>query len=244
MEPWVEDLLKGVSNKSLKIVDASGGIALMTEDDHDDEGEHPEEELWEGAEDHEREQARTHEHGHHHGGKDPHIWVDLGHAQTMVDTIAKALAEKDPANSEFYFKNANGYKAKLADLDRRFQETLATAQHRTIIYGGHFAFGYFAKRYGLGHESPYAGFSPNAEPSPKAIAELVDKLRGSGVEYVYYEELLDPKVARIIAQETGAHLELLHGAHNVSRDELKSGVTFLGLMEDNLRKLKVGLKCQ
>ena len=113
-----------------------------------------------------------------------------------------------------------------------------------IIYGGHFAFGYFAKRYGLTHESPYPGFSPNAEPSPKAIAELISKMRASGQKYIYYEELIEPKVARIIAEETGATLELLHGAHNVSKKELKSGITFLDIMEDNLQKLKVGLECQ
>lgn len=200
----------------------------------------------------EPEQERGHEiveshedgHHHHHGGKDPHIWVDLGNDQIIADTIANALAEKDPANSEFYLNNAREYKVKLADLDRRFKETLSTAKHKTIIYAGHFAFGYFAKRYGLEHVSPYDGFSPNAEPSPKAIVQLINKIKGSGMKYIYYEELLDPKVARVISQEAGAKLELLHGAHNVSKDELNSGVTFIDIMEDNLKKLRVGLECQ
>lgn len=188
--------------------------------------------------------AGHHHHHHHHGGKDPHIWVDLGHTQKMVDTIAQAFAKKDPGNKQFYFKNAAAYKTKLAALDTGFRETLSTCKYKTIIYGGHFAFGYFAKRYGLTHESPYPGFSPNAEPSPKAIAELISKMRASGQKYIYYEELIEPKVARIIAEETGATLELLHGAHNVSNKELKSGITFLDIMEDNLQKLKVGLECQ
>ncbi|MEH0021916.1 MAG: zinc ABC transporter substrate-binding protein [Desulfobacter sp.] len=185
-----------------------------------------------------------HHHHHHHGGKDPHIWVDLGHVQTMVDTIARAFAEKDPGNKDFYLNNAAAYKAKIAELDARFYKALSTAKHKTIIYGGHFAFGYFAKRYGLTHESPYEGFAPNAEPSPKAIAELIKSLRASGQKYIYYEELIDPKVARIISEETGATLELLHGAHNVSKDELKAGITFLDIMNDNLEKLKVGLESQ
>ena len=188
--------------------------------------------------------AGHHHHHHHHGGKDPHIWVDLGHTQKMVDTIVQAFAKKDPGNKEFYLKNAAAYNSKMAALDTRFRETLSTCKHKTIIYGGHFAFGYFAKRYGLTHESPYPGFSPNAEPSPKAIAELISKMRASGQKYIYYEELIEPKVARIIAEETGATLELLHGAHNVSKKELKSGITFLDIMEDNLQKLKVGLECQ
>jgi len=56
--------------------------------------------------------------------------------------------------------------------------------------------------------------------------------------------LIEPRVADILSRETGVTLLLLHGGHNVSRDELDRGVTFLGLMEDNLRNLKVGLECQ
>jgi zinc transport system substrate-binding protein len=240
MEPWAEDILKGISNKNLLVVDSSKGIELMAEDDHDEEGEHHEGGVEYNEKDH---HDGEHNHRHHHGGKDPHIWLDLANDQIMVDTIAQALAEKDPANSSFYLKNAEEYKTKLVDLDRRFKETLSTAKYKTIIYGGHFAFGYFVKRYGLEHDSAYEGFSPNAEPSPKAIAELINKLKASGSKYIYYEELLDPKVARVIAQESGAKLELLHGAHNVSKDELNKGVTFIDIMEENLRKLEVGLEC-
>lgn len=243
MEPWVGDLLKGVSNKKLVVVDASAGIELMAEAEHDEDAEHHEGEHHNEGDDHGEHRDEGHGH-HHHGDKDPHIWVDLGNAQIMADTIAKAFADKDPANRAFYFENAGEYKVMLADLDGRFKAALSTAKHRTIMYGGHFAFGYFVKRYGLKHESPYEGFAPNAEPGPKAIGELINKLKLSGMKYIYYEELLDPKVARTIAQEAGVKLELLHGAHNVSKNELDGGVTFLDIMEDNLRKLKVGLECQ
>ncbi len=223
MEPWAEDLLKAIPNKNLKVVDASSGIEFISgKEEHDEENNHD----------------------HHHTEKDPHIWLDFANAMIMVDTIAKALIEKDPANKDFYLKNATEYKANLADLDNRVKETLAGAKHKTIIYGGHFTFGYFAKRYGLQYDSPYEGFSPNAQPSPKAIGELIKKLKKSQIKYIYYEELLDPKVARTISQATGAKLELLHGAHNVSKTELKEGITFIDIMDDNLKKLKEGLECR
>lgn len=223
MEPWAEDLLKAIPNKNLKVVDASSGIEFISgKEVHDEENNHD----------------------HHHTEKDPHIWLDFANAMIMVDTIAKALIEKDPANKDFYLKNATEYKDKLADLDNRVKETLAGAKHKTIIYGGHFTFGYFAKRYGLEYDSPYEGFSPNAQPSPKAIGELIKKLKKSQIKYIYYEELLDPKVARTISQATGAKLELLHGAHNVSKTELKEEITFIDIMDDNLKKLKEGLECR
>jgi len=242
MEPWVEDMLKGVPNKNLLVVDASKGVELMSEEDHDEDAGHEEDEHHEGdTDEHHRHHEGAH---HHHGGKDPHIWLDLGNDQIMVQTIADAFIKKDPSEKDFYLKNADEYNARLRQLDAKFKETFSGCHHKTIIYGGHFAFGYFAKRYGLKYVSPYEGFSPNAEPTPKAIAELIEKLKASGTKYVYYEELLSPKVARVIASETGAKLELLHGAHNVSKDELGRGITFIEIMENNLKKLEIGLECK
>lgn len=55
---------------------------------------------------------------------------------------------------------------------------------------------------------------------------------------IYYEELTDPKVARAIARESGAQPLLLHSCHNVSKDELAAGATYLSLMEQNAVNLK------
>jgi zinc transport system substrate-binding protein len=211
MEPWVKDMLKGISNNNLMVVDASYGIELM---DHESQG------------------------------KDPHIWLNLAYAQMMTDTITDALVIKDPQHKDFYTNNAIAYKTKLAHIDARLKTELSHCINRTIVYAGHFAFGYFAQRYGLHYVSPYRSFSPDAEPAPKSIKELIDIMRKTHSRVIYYEELIDPKVARVIAQETGAQMVLLDGAHNVSKDEFAHGITFLSIMEEDLRKLKEGLECR
>lgn len=220
MEPWVEDILKGIANTKLNVINCSATIELAQEEDHDETAEHED---------------------HDHGGKDPHIWLDPILAQQIVNAIAEGLAQKDPANKDFYLSNAVAYNEKLTALDAMIRATLEKCKSRTIIYGGHFAFGYFARRYGLEYLSPYAGFSPNAEPTPRKIAELIETLKKNGISCIYYEELLEPRVARIIAENTGAQLLLLHGAHNISRDELNKGVTYLEIMQGNLERLKLGL---
>jgi len=58
---------------------------------------------------------------------------------------------------------------------------------------------------------------------------------------IYYEELVDPKVAEVISEATGAEMVLLHGAHNLTRAELTNGASYIGIMRDNLEKLKKGL---
>lgn len=219
MEPWVDNLLKGVDTKSITVVDTSKGIRLMR-------GLHMHEEA-----------------EHESGGIDPHIWLDFTNAVKIVDTIAAAYIDRDPQNKDFYRKTAEEYKIKLDELDKKYKDTLSICQKRIIIHAGHFAFGYLARRYDLQYTSAYKGFSPDAEPTPKRLAELVQNVKKYGVRTIYYEELITPKVAETISQETGCNLLLLHGSHNVTRDEMTSGMTFLSLMENNLENLKVGLQC-
>ncbi len=179
---------------------------------------------------------------HHHGGKDPHIWLDFEIDQKIVFTIAEELSKIDPANKDFYLDNARNYNQKLAEIDKKYRDTIEKCELKTILYGGHFAFGYLARRYGLTYISPYEGFTPNSEPTPQKIAELIDLIKQNKIEYLYYEELLDPKVAKSISNSTGVKLELLHAAHNLSKDEFNKDITFLQIMDENLIKLKQGLK--
>jgi zinc transport system substrate-binding protein len=224
MEPWVGGLLKGIDIRSLAIVDTSQGITLLQRtDDHD---------------------AEEHARADDSGNADPHIWLDLTNAMKMVDTIASQFIAKDPRYRHFYVKNADEYKKKLEELDKKYKNTLSHCKNRVIFHAGHFAFGYLTKRYGITYVSAYKGFSPDAEPTPRTLIEITKNVRKSGVKYIYYEELSAPRIAEVVAKETGCGLLMLHGAHNVTREEMASGVTFISLMEKNLENLKMGLQCQ
>jgi zinc transport system substrate-binding protein len=225
MEPWVQDVLKGVQNRSLKVVESGRSIAMTA-----------------GHEEYAPGKKAGHRHGHDHGGADPHIWLDFSNATNMVDHILAGFLEKDPLNRDFYQKNADAYKAKLNDLDRQFKEGLSGCRKKIIVHGGHFAFGYLAQRYGLKYVA-VSGFSPNAEPLPAGMVRISRTLKANGLNYLFYEELLSPRIAESIARETGVSLLMLHGAHNVSKEEFERGVSFLDLMQRNLQNLKRGLQC-
>ena len=228
MEPWAATILKGFKGGRLVAVDTSAEIPRKEEGDQQTPTG--------GLEREKRDRRFRHD-------VDPHIWLDLEYAQRMVDTILSGYVKKDTANRDFYIENAERYKASLALLDSRFRRELGTCKKRVIIHGGHFAFNYLAKRYGLAYVSAYGG-SPDSEPTARALTELEKQLRKYDVRYIYFEELITPRVAEIIAKETGASLLKLHGAHNVSKEELVQGVTFISIMEQNLQNLKVGLECQ
>ena len=69
-------------------------------------------------------------------------------------------------------------------------------------------------------------------------------MKKEGHSHIFFEEGIEPKVAKVISGETGAGMLLLHGAHNVGKKELDSKVSYLSLMNDNLERLRVGLQCR
>ncbi|MGA3175079.1 MAG: zinc ABC transporter substrate-binding protein [Syntrophorhabdales bacterium] len=227
MEPWATVLIEGVQRPDLIVVDSSRGVALR---------------------------SRLQAEGPLGGGKapggggpgtpiDPHIWLDLANAKIIVENILAAFVKKDPAGRAFYEKNAESYKSRLSELDERFRKGLASCRTRLFVHGGHYAFNYLAARYGLTYISVY-GPTPDREPSPRHLAEIVQEMKRRNIKYIFYEELLRPRMAQTIAQETGARLLPLNGGHNVTKEELERGVSFISILERDLDNLKVGLQCR
>jgi zinc transport system substrate-binding protein len=230
MEPWAAAIIKGALRRDLVVVDSSRGTRLRQESEN------------QGPPGRGQDTAIRRD-GAASESVDPHIWLDLGNAQVMVENILAGFIKKDPGNRSFYEKNAAAYKAKLRELDEKFRRGLASCETRLFVHGGHYAFNYLARRYNLSYVSVY-GFSPDAEPSPGHLADIVQEIRRHNIRYVFYEELLQPRMAETIAQETGARLLPLNGGHNVTKEELQKGVTFISLLEHDLDNLRVGLQCR
>jgi len=215
MEPWAEDIIKGVTNKKVVSVNSSTGIDLMK--------------LTEGMPD------EAH-------GFDPHIWLDFENNKIMLDNIVKAFTEKDPANTDFYQRNVTGYKNKLDELDNQYKSALTNCESKEIVYGGHYAFGYLVKRYNLKYLAAQ-GLAPDSEPTANNLMKLVEQVKKNNIKYVFYEEMTSPKIAETIAHETNAKMLLLNAAHNVTREDIDTNVSFFSIMKENLVNLKTGLQC-
>src|SRR6185369_6969215 len=122
------------------------------------------------------------------------------------------------------------------ELDQRYQRGLASCSTKVFLHGGHYTFGYLARRYGLEYHS-LSGVSSESEPSASRMTAMARQIRQSGVRYLFAEELLSPRLTETLAEETGVGVLKLHGAHNLGRDDFQRGVTFIGLMEQNLANL-------
>jgi zinc transport system substrate-binding protein len=224
LEPWIDKVLRAVQSKKLRVLEASQGLPLIK------------------AEETEERAGRA---GGSRGPEkmDPHLWLDFALDQKIVDAISESFSEKDPVHAAFYKNNAEIYRGKLNDLDQRYRQALAKCRHRQILLSGHSAFAYLAKRYGL-RQIALSGISPDAEPTPKKMAEVIETAHKTGIKFIYAEEWVNPKLSQALSKEAGVGVLTLSAGHNLTAQQVKEKVTFLGLMSRNLENLKTGLECQ
>lgn len=220
MEPWADDLLVSRSD-TLRVVEASENVELRTTD-----GEH--------------EHAHEHEDAdHHHGDFDPHVWLDPENAKIEMEAIRDALCAADPENSTVFQSNYEKYAAELDALYAEFREKLAPLPNRTIVVA-HEAFGYLCDAYGL-TQVGIEGLSPDSEPDPGRMAEVIDFVREHSISTIFFEELVSPKVAEAIASETGAQAKMLSPLEGLSDEQAAAGADYFSVMHDNLAALMEAL---
>ena len=209
-------------------------------DDYDHSGETPEEHA---AHAHE---ADDHDYVDHDGHEeeieyDEHIWTSPVNAMKLVDVIGDTLDQADPAHADTYHQGAENYKKELEEIDAGFREVCANRKRNMIVMGDKFPFRYLADEYQLDYRAAFSGCSSDTEPSAKTIAYLIDKVKEEQIPAVYYLELSSHRVAEIIGEETGAEPLLLHSCHNVTRAQFDAGITYAGLMRQNIENLRKGI---
>jgi zinc/manganese transport system substrate-binding protein/manganese/iron transport system substrate-binding protein len=139
-------------------------------------------------------------------GVDPHVWHDAQRAAQMVNALALALEQADPAHAETYRANATAYITQLKELDAWIVaqvNTVPPAQRQLVTT--HDTFGYFAERYGfdvVGTILPTS--TEGAAPSALALAALAEAMRASGVRAVFAENVASNSLLEQVAAEAGA----------------------------------------
>jgi zinc transport system substrate-binding protein len=229
MEPWAEDILGALQSKGLVALEASEGISLL-EGHREHEGE-------EEAEAHEEETAEDRE---SEEGYDPHVWLDPRNAKREMENIKNAFVSADRDNAAYYEANYAKYAAELDALDAEFREALSALQSKDIIVA-HEAFGYLCAAYGL-NQVPIEGLSPDSEPDPAKMAEIIDFAREHEVKVIFFEELVSPKVAEAVADAVGAKTRVLSPIEGLSDEEAAAGDDYFSVMRKNLESLKIALQ--
>ena len=253
MEGWVDDALESIDTSKMHIVEASAGIELrVTEHEHDHDGDdadevaehdhdaddghsHDHDDDGDEAVEHDREHDGDGGHGHahdheHDGGYDPHVWLSPENARKELANIKDGLVKVDPDHKDDYEANYERYVQKFEELEQEFSTRLASAKGKAIVVS-HEAYGYLCDAFGL-EQMPIAGMDAEGEPDAQTMAKIIDFVRANNVTTIFSEDLVSPKVAQAIADETGAACVQLNPLEGLTEDQLDAGEDYLPLMTD------------
>ncbi|WP_434967376.1 metal ABC transporter substrate-binding protein [Janibacter indicus] len=188
---------------------------------------------------HDHEEGEEGHAGHDHGGTDPHFWLDPTRYADVVEALGERFAEADPDHAADYRANAKEFAGELTALDEDLTAGLDDCTSTDLVTG-HSAFAYFADRYGF-HQESVSGLTPGAEPSPTALADLVEHIEDEKITTVYAETLVPQDTADTIARETGAEVAVLDPIEGLT--DASAGDDYVSVMRSNLETVREGQDC-
>ncbi len=218
MEHWVDQVLGSLENDRLIVLEASKGLSLTPEQP--------------GAKDGDGEPQKQ--------AVDPHVWLSIKGAAGEMENIKNTFVSADPDNKAYYEENYLKYAAQFDALDKEFKEGLSPFADRDIVVA-HQAFGYLCGDYGL-NQVPIVGLSPDSEPDPAKMAEIIAFAQERKVKVIFFEELVSPKVAQTIADAIGAKTDVLNPLEGLSDEQLEAGDDYISVMRQNLNALRGALE--
>lgn len=218
-EIWAEDVIASLDSSHLQTLCISDHLDLL--------GEHTE-----------HDEPLTEE-DHTHGEYDPHTWLSPLNAQQALLAITETLVQADPVNARTYRQNYEIYSQKMLALDEQIAGELSSLRSRDLVVA-HAAYGYLCERYGL-NQIPIRSFSPETEPDPKHMAEVINYIRNHQISVIFYEINSSPDIVEAISRDTGTRYLLLNPIESVSSQQREAGMDYFSIMEQNTQAIKEGL---
>jgi len=190
--------------------------------------------LLQGDDDRREEESHEGEDEEHagEGGFDPHVWLDPLVYAELVERIGGTLGREAAARELV---------AELEQLDDEFRQQLADCERRELVTS-HAAFGYLTERYDL-EQVAITGLSPEAEPTPGELRDVVDEVREHGATTIFFETLVSPRLAETVAREVGATTAVLNPLEGLTEQQAEDGEDYFSVMRANLASLRTALGC-
>ena len=224
-DEWVEDVLEAAPNadiRAINLVEAMGEDIKM-------------EEMVEGMEHAEEEDEEE---------ADEHVWLSLHNAEKLVKVIADVLAEIDGEHADTYLNNAKEYEKKLSALDERYKETISSAAFDTLLFADRFPFRYLTDDYDLKYYAAFSGCSAESEASFDTVAFLIGKFNELALPAVIRLEDGRINIADTIIRDSATkdqRIVILHSMQQITGEDVRTGISYLSVMEDNLNALRKAL---
>ncbi len=231
-DAWVEDVLAQAVNKDIVCVNLLETLGERAREEEDKEGMEPHEE------EHEEEEEEGPEY-------DEHIWLSLKNAAFLCEALSEKLKVLLPDDAGTVAAASEAYAGQIHALDGEYEAAVNAAEIKTLLFGDRFPFLYLTKDYGLDYFAAFRGCSAESEASFKTVAFLADKVDELGLKAVMQIETADGSIANTIINNTETKDQkvlTLNSLQSITSQDVGSGVTYLGVMQENLNVLKEALR--
>lgn len=153
---------------------------------------------------------------HHHGDRDPHLWLDPRNGGIVARALAERLAAIDPQGAEGYRSRAEALVEELTVLDATLADRLEPIKEQGFaVY--HEGYGHFVQRYGLKQVASVT-FTPERRPGARHLYRIRQQLGGAVCLFAepYYDMGTTESLARELNLRLG-ELDLLGASDNIRR---------------------------
>ncbi|MDE6687144.1 MAG: metal ABC transporter substrate-binding protein [Lachnospiraceae bacterium] len=177
---------------------------------------------------------------------DEHIWLSVRNASVCVQTIATAVMDTDPDqnDNQTMVENAERYLAELESLDGQYEAMVSEASLNRVLFADRFPFLYLMKDYGLEYDAAFSGCSTETEASFETVIFLSGRLEEYDLPAVLVMENGDRRMAETIIANTAdkdQEILALNSMQSVTAADIRQGVTYLSVMQENLAVLRKAL---
>ena len=234
-DEWVEDALKEATNKNMSVINLLDVLGDSVKEEEVVEGMQGEEEEEGGEEESEEEEVEY----------DEHVWLSLKNASALTDAISAELQRIDATNAQTYKANADAYKTRLNELDKKYQDAVSEAPVKTLVFGDRFPFRYLTDDYGISYYAAFVGCSAETEASFETITFLANKVDELSLHAVMTIEGQDHRIAETVVENTSGKdqkILTMDSMQSTTSKDVESGTSYYSVMEDNLSVLKEALK--
>ncbi|MFM7312883.1 MAG: metal ABC transporter substrate-binding protein, partial [Cyanobium sp.] len=134
------------------------------------------------------------ENGHHHGGRDPHVWHDPRQVAAMVRLVSRelqALPSEDTRRNGAIQRRERHMLQALASLhswNQRQFATLPSERGRRTLATGHRAFASLSRAYDLQELPVVDALSSSDTLRPQALRQVVERLRRDRIPSLFSEQ--------------------------------------------------------
>lgn len=182
---------------------------------------------------HVHDEAEADHEGHSHDEDgNAHAWMSVADYRIQVSTIARKLAQADPAHGEAYLANQKQYDDKLAELQQEESELAQLLGHTQVILF-HEAYAYLAKDLGL--DNCYVlNLDEERSVSAGEVAEVLAEIEEHGVTLILAEELYGSDLGKLVESESDADVLYLDTLNRGAYD----ADSYLNGMRENLSRIR------